>query len=67
MLFLNLFPMKKSFCLQLGAAMEQIKSTGLVLSEKNNLVQIPIGFHVKLCPSMVAILNFQSVPNLQIW
>jgi hypothetical protein len=39
----------------------------LVLSEKNNLVQIPIGFHVKLCPSMVAILNFQSVPNLQIW
>jgi hypothetical protein len=25
--------------------MEQIKSTGLVLSEKNNLVQIPIGFY----------------------
>jgi hypothetical protein len=27
--------------------MEQIKSTGLVLSEKNNLVQIPIGFYIQ--------------------
>jgi hypothetical protein len=31
------------------SSMEQIKSTGLVLSEKNNLVQIPIGFHMPLC------------------
>jgi hypothetical protein len=46
------------FLFAVKSSMEQIKSTGLVLSE-NNLVKIPIGFYVKLCQSMVAILNFQ--------
>jgi hypothetical protein len=40
--------------------MEQIESTGLVLSEKNNLVQIPIGSNGKINYLVTAILDFRS-------
>jgi hypothetical protein len=50
--------------------MEQIKSTGLVLSEKNNLVQIPIGSHRLLfLLNKLNILHYLDgpIPDLLFW
>jgi hypothetical protein len=59
------------FLFAVRSSMGQIKSTGLVLSEKKNLVQIPIGSHsllfsMKFTHSVVSKLCLKSQENMNL-